>query len=156
MFAAGFYFSDGPVDVAHVVQRIEDAEDVDAVCGGPFDEPLQHVVGIVAVADEVLPAEQHLQLRIGHGGAKRAQPFPGILFEEAQTGVEGGAAPDFQRPIADGVELLGDGQHVLRPHARGQEGLVAVAQRDVGDQNRLAGGRLDGELARTRRDGFES
>ena len=88
-----------------------------------------------------------------HGGAKRAQPFPGILFEKTQTGVEGRAAPDLQRPIADGVELLGDGQHVLRPHARGQERLMAVAQGDIGDQNRLAPrGRLNGEpVARTRR-----
>ena len=128
MFAAGFHFSHGPFDVADIVQRVEDAEDVDAVGGGPFDEPFQHIVGIMAIADEVLPAQQHLELGIGHGGAQRAEPFPGIFFEEAQAGVEGGAAPDFQRPIADGVELLGDGQHVFRPHARGQERLMAVAQ----------------------------
>ena len=64
VLAAGFYLSDRPVDVPHVVQRIEDAEDVDAVCGGPFDEPLEHIVRIVAIADQVLPAEQHLELRI--------------------------------------------------------------------------------------------
>ncbi len=128
MFAAGFDLTDGSVHVADVVQGVEDAEDVDAVCGRPFDEPFQHVVGIMPIADEVLPAQQHLQFGVGHGGPQRAEPFPGILFEEAQAGVEGGAAPDFERPIADGVELLGDGQHVLGPHAGRQERLMAVAQ----------------------------
>ena len=146
MFAAGLHFTHGPFDVADIVQRVEDAEDVDAIGGGPFDESLQHIVGIMPIADEVLPAEQHLQFGVGHGGAQRAQPFPGIFFEKAQAGVEGGAAPDFQRPIADGVELLGDGQHVLRPHARGQERLMAVAQGDVGDQDGFSRRRLNGQL----------
>ena len=154
MFAAGFYFTDRPFDVPHIVQRIEDAEDVDAICGGPFDEPFEDIVGIMAIAHEVLPAEQHLQLGMRHGGAQRAQPFPGIFFEKTQTGVEGRAAPDFQRPIADGVELLGDRQHVLRSHARGQEGLMPVAQRDVGDQDRLARGRLNGRGRADGSDGF--
>ena len=121
MFAAGFHFSYGPFDIADIVQRVEDAKDVDAIGGGPFDEPFQYIVGIVPIADQVLPAEQHLEFGIGHGGAQRAEPFPGVLFEEAQARVEGGATPDFERPIADGVELLGNGQHVFRPHARGQE-----------------------------------
>ena len=119
MFAAGFHFSHGPFDVADIVQCVEDAKDVDAIGGGPFDEPFQHIVGIVPISDQVLPAEQHLELGIGHGGTQGAEPFPGILFEEAKARVEGGATPDLERPIADGVELLGDGQHVLRPHARG-------------------------------------
>jgi hypothetical protein len=143
MFAASFHFSHGPFDVADIVQCVEDAEDVDAIGSGPFDEPFQHIVGIVPISDQVLSPEQHLELGIGHGGAQRAEPFPGILFEKAQARVEGGATPDLERPIADGVELLGDGQHVLRPHARGQERLMAVAQGDIGDQDRLARRRLD-------------
>ncbi|TKS64418.1 MAG: hypothetical protein EWM73_00498 [Nitrospira sp.] len=146
MFAAGFHFSHGPFDVADIVQCVEDAKDVDAIGGGPFDESFQHIVGIVPISDQVLPAEQHLELGIGHGGTQRAEPFPGILLEEAQACVESGATPDLERPIADRVELLGDGQHVLRPHARGQERLMAVAQGDIGDQDGFARRRLDRQL----------
>ena len=109
MFAAGFHFSHGPFDVADIVQCVEDAEDVDAIGGRPFDELFQHIVGIVPISDQVLPAEQHLELGIGHGGTQRAEPFPRILFEEAEARVERRATPDFERPIADGIELLGDG-----------------------------------------------
>jgi hypothetical protein len=92
----------------------------------------------VPVSDQVLAAEQHLELGIGHGGTEGAEPFPGILFEEAEARVEGGATPDLERPIADSVKLLGDRQHVFRPHARGQERLMAVAQGNIGNQDRLA------------------
>ena len=146
MFATGFHFPHGPFDVADIIQGVENAEDVDAVGGGSFDKPFQHIVGIVPIADEILPAEQHLKFGVGHGGAQRAEPFPGIFFEKAQAGVERGATPDFEGPIADGVELLGDGQHVLCSHARGQERLMAVAQGDIGDQDRLARRRLNGRL----------
>ena len=108
MFAAGFHLTDGPFEIADIVQRVEDAEDVDAIRRRPFDELFQHVIGIVPIADEVLAAEQHLQLGVGHRGTQGAQPFPGIFFEKAQARIEGGAAPDLQRPIADGVQLLGD------------------------------------------------
>ena len=74
MFAAGFHFSHGPFDVANIIQRVEDAEDVDAIGGGPFDEPFQHIVGVVSISDQVLPAEQHLELGIGHAHVGRAVP----------------------------------------------------------------------------------
>ena len=69
MFATGFHFPHGPFDVADIVQGVEDAEDVDAVGGRPFDESFQHIIGIVPIADQVLPAEQHLKFGVGHGSA---------------------------------------------------------------------------------------
>ena len=70
----------GPIEVPHVVERVEDAEDIDAVRGRTFDEPLHHVIGVMAIADEVLPAQQHLKLGVGHGGTQGSEPFPGIFF----------------------------------------------------------------------------
>ena len=67
MFAAPLDLTDCSVQVPHVVEGVEDAEDIDAVCGRAFDEPFQHVVGIMPIADEILPAQQHLQFRVGHG-----------------------------------------------------------------------------------------
>ncbi len=60
MLAAGFDFPNGAVHVAHVVQGVEDPEDIDAVAGGSFDEPFQDVVGIMPVPDQILSAQQHL------------------------------------------------------------------------------------------------
>jgi len=145
MFATGFDFLHGPFDVADIVQCVEDAKDIDAIGGGPFDEPFQHVVGIMPIADQILSSKQHLELGVGHGGAQRAESFPGVFFQEAEARIERGATPDFERPIAHGVEFLGDGQHILRSHARGQERLMTVAQGDIGDQNRLARGRLNSQ-----------
>ena len=68
MFAAGLYLSHSPFDIADIVQCIEDTKDINAICRGPFDESFQHIVGIVPIADQVLTAEQHLKLGIGHGG----------------------------------------------------------------------------------------
>lgn len=83
MFPAGFDLLDRPFEIADVVEGVEDTEDVDAVGGRALDEPVQHVVRIMPVSDDVLPAEEHLQLGVRHRGAQRPQPFPGILLEEA-------------------------------------------------------------------------
>ena len=50
-------------------QGVENAEDVDAVGGGSFDKSFQYIIGIMPIADEILPAEQHLKFGVGHGGA---------------------------------------------------------------------------------------
>ncbi|VGP39343.1 hypothetical protein SB00094_01725 [Klebsiella variicola subsp. tropica] len=56
----------GGLHVARVVHGIEDAEDVHAVFDGALDEALHHVIGVVAVAEQVLAAEQHLQRGFRH------------------------------------------------------------------------------------------
>ncbi len=45
----------GGLHVARVVHGIKDAEDVHAVFDGALHEALHHVVGVVAVAEQVLP-----------------------------------------------------------------------------------------------------
>ena len=67
------------LQVADVVQRVENADDVDTVFDGLFAEQIDDVVGIVAVAQYVLPSEKHLQLRVLTDGADFAKPFPRIL-----------------------------------------------------------------------------
>ena len=50
--------------VPQVVEGVEDAEDVHAVLDGKLAEPLDDVVGVVPVADDVLAAEKHLERRL--------------------------------------------------------------------------------------------
>lgn len=78
----------GGLHVARVVHGIEDAEDVHAVFDGALDEALHHVVGVVAVAEQVLAAEQHLQRGLGHRLFQLAQADPRVLAEEADAGVK--------------------------------------------------------------------
>src|SRR5690606_36642527 len=91
---------DGGAEVASVVHRVEDAEHVDAVDRRHGDEGAHHVITVMAVAEQVLAAQQHLQAGIGQRGAQLAQALPGIFLDEAYAGVKGGATPDFQFPVA--------------------------------------------------------
>jgi hypothetical protein len=110
-----------------MAQGVEDAEDVHAVLDGPVAELVDDVIGVVAVADGVLAAEQHLGRRLLEPLLDFAETLPRVLFQEAEAGIEGGAAPAFDGVVADGVHELEDGDHVLGAHAGREERLVAIA-----------------------------
>src|SRR5688572_11091883 len=85
----------GDDEVREIIERIENAEDIDAFSGGMLDETFHHVVGIVRVTDGVGTAEQHLETDVGYFCAKLTEAFPWIFMEKTHRGVEGGAAPHF-------------------------------------------------------------
>ena len=120
-------------EVARVIEGIKDAEDVDAVDGHAFDAFFDDVVGIVAVAEDGLAAQEHLVRGVGNGFLEGADAFPGVFVQKADAGVEGGAAPGFDRPEAGGVEFGGHRQHVGGDHAGGVQGLVGVTQDEFGN-----------------------
>lgn len=68
---------DGRLQVARVVQRVENTQDVNAVGNGLLHEILDGVVRVMAVAQHVLAAEQHLQLGVRHFLAQDAQASHG-------------------------------------------------------------------------------
>ena len=59
-------------------------------------ERFHHIIGVVAIAQQVLAAQQHLQAGVGQGFTQLAQALPRIFLEEAHAGIKGGAAPGFQ------------------------------------------------------------
>ena len=122
----------GPGEVALVVQGVEDAEDVDARLGGVLDEGVDEVVGVVAVTDEGLAAQQHLQGRVGHEGLEGAEALPGVLGQEPGRRVEGRAAPDLHGVEAYGVHRLRDGGHVLHAEPSRHQALMGVPEGGVG------------------------
>ena len=126
---------EGTAEVADVVQRVEDAEDVHAVLGRLVDEPIDDAVLVVAVAEQVLPAQEHLQAGVGHQLAEGAQPLPGVFVEEADAGVVGRPAPAFDAPVAGLVDVLAGGDHVFQRHPRGQQALMPVAEGQFRDFN---------------------
>ncbi len=125
----------GGFHIARVVHGIEDAEHVHAVFYRAFDEAFHHIIGVVAITEQVLAAQQHLQGGLRHGLFEFAQAQPRVFAEEADAGVKGGTAPALQRPVAHVVELSGNRQHVIKAQAGGEKGLMGVTQDDVGNGN---------------------
>ena len=121
------------LEVARIVQRIEDTDDVNAVFNRFFAELLHHVVRIMLVTKDVLSAEQHLQFGVGKRFAQRSQALPRVFVEEAKAGVKRSAAPDFQRPVADGIEHFASGKHIFGAHARRSQRLVRIAEDRIGN-----------------------
>ncbi len=74
-----------------VIQCIEDAKDVDTTISGMLHERTHHIIRIVAVADQVLPPEQHLQWSLRRRPLEEAQSLPRVLIEEPRHDIERGA-----------------------------------------------------------------
>ena len=119
---------DRRLDVAHIVQRVEDADDVDAVFNRRLNEAAHGVVRIVAVAQNILAAQQHLELGVLHVLLDGAQALPGVLVQIAQTGIERRTAPAFDRIISGRVHLVERVLEIGQRHARRHQGLLRVAQ----------------------------
>ena len=77
------------------VQRIEDAEDVDALRVRLADELRDHVVGIGRVADGVRAAQQHLEADVRNALAQFAQALPRIFVQEAHATCRTSRRPTF-------------------------------------------------------------
>ncbi len=120
--------ADGGLQVSHVVERVKHPHHVDAVFKRQPHELIHHVVGVMLVAQEVLPPQEHLQLGVGHGLSQLPQPLPGVLVQEPQAAVKGGAAPALQGPVADLVKQPCHRQHLLCAHPGGRQRLVGVPQ----------------------------
>ncbi len=135
MRAVAAYRAERRFHIARVVHGVEDAEDVHAVFDGAFDEAFHHVIGVVAITEQVLTTQQHLQRGFGHGFFELVQAQPRVFAEKTDAGVKGGAAPALQRPVAHIIELSGNRQHIIKAQAGGEQGLVGVAQDDIGNGN---------------------
>ena len=92
------------------------------------DKAAHDVVGIVLVSKDVLPAQQHLQLGVGHLGADLSQTFPRILVQVAQAHIEGGSAPTFHRVKPCLVHRLQYGLELVIAQPCRHKGLVCIAQ----------------------------
>ena len=119
---------DGGLQIAQIVHGVEDAEYIDAVGGRALDELPYHIVCVVAITEDILSTEQHLHRRIRHGLLEDADALPGILTQETDTGIEGGAAPGLERPEPHLIELFCNRQHIVDTHAGRKQGLMRIAQ----------------------------
>ena len=119
---------DRGLEVAGVVERVEDTKDIDTVCDGFLNEIFYYVIGVVAIAEDVLAAEKHLELGVLYLVADLAKSIPGVFVKETKAGVEGRAAPCFESVVADFIHLFENGKHFFRGHSRCDKRLVRVAE----------------------------
>ncbi len=119
----------------HIVQRVEDAEDVDTGRRGLFDERRRHQFRVRRVADGVAAAQQHLQTDVGQRLAQCGQALPRVFLQKAKAHIVSGAAPALDREQLRGRpgDVRGDLQQAGGPHAGGQQRLVCIAEGGVGD-----------------------
>ena len=114
--------------VAHIVERIENTDYINAVFNRLPAELLHNVIRIMLIAQNVLAAEEHLQLCVRQCLAQFAQAVPWVFVQEAKAAVKRCAAPAFQRPVADAVQQFARRQHIFHAHARCSLRLVRITQ----------------------------
>ena len=127
------------MEIPDIVQCIENTDHVDAVCNRLLHKVLDSIIGVGAVAQHVLAAEQHLQLLVGQLLAQDAQTLPGVLIEEADAAIKGSAAPALDREVRDLIHFGQDGTHLIHRHTGGQQRLVSITQDDFRNLDRLFG-----------------
>ena len=114
--------------VSNIVQTIEDQEDINAGLGGLGDEAIYHIVRIRGITQQVLTTQQHTQRSLLAVLFEHADALPRVFTQETDAGVKGCAAPHFDTLETKIVHLLQHGDHVLRTHAGGDQGLLTVAE----------------------------
>ena len=119
----------GSAQVAHVVERVVDAEPIDAGIGGHLDERVDDVVTDVAMAGQRLAPQRRDQRARGRRLADGAQLLEGVLAEEAQRRLEGGAAEDVQRREAAAVQGVSHRDGMAAAQAAQQQRLLSGPQR---------------------------
>ena len=129
-----FFFCgvNGGLKISDVVKGIENTDNVDTVCHRFLHKIFHDIIGIVTVAEHILPAEKHLQLGVFAFIPYYSKSFPRVLVEKAQASVKGCAAPAFERVKTDFIEQRKDGKHFLGGHSRCDKRLVSVAKHRFG------------------------
>ena len=119
MFLLLAHSLDRPLKIARIVHGIEDPKYIDTVDCGSLYEFVNHIIGIMTIAQDILTSEQHLLGGIGHGFLEFSDALPRVFSQESNTGIEGRSTPGFQRPEANLIKFLSDWEHVIDAHSGG-------------------------------------
>lgn len=102
-------------------------------------ELVNHVVGIVCIADGIGTSQQHLERNVRDAVSHFFEALPWALVQESQADVEGRATP-----VLEGVqvvELVSDErrnfEQIVSSDASGQQRLMSVAESRVHQQKVL-------------------
>ncbi len=118
----------GLLQVAQIIQTVKNTDNIDTVCNGLLHKGIYNVICVRSVAQNILTAEQHLQLGLFEAVTQLAESVPGILLQEAKGCVKGGTAPALHGMVSYLIHLLHNGKHKIRWHSCGNQRLVGVTQ----------------------------
>ena len=125
---------DGRAHRIHIVQRIENPENIHPGRGRLINKRARDQLRIRGVAHRVTPAQQHLQTDVGHRLPQRGQPLPRIFLQKAQRHIISRATPALHRQ-----QLRGQPRHIRRhqqqpvgTHPGRQQRLMRIAERRIG------------------------
>ena len=127
------------LNVAHVIQRVKNADDIHAVFYAFAYKATHGIIGIVMVTQQILAAQQHLQFGVFHVRLNFAQALPRILVQITQTAVERCSSPAFDRMIAGLIHLVQHGFKVLKRHTGRDQRLLRITQHGFGDMHLFHG-----------------
>ena len=77
LFVGSLY---GGLQVSQVVQTVKNTDNINAVSHGFLDKIFHHIISIVVVAQNILSAEQHLQLGILKACLQLSETLPRIFL----------------------------------------------------------------------------
>ena len=132
MFTHLLYCAQCCLQIAHIIHRIEHPEYINAIDRSALNKLLYHIVRIMAVTKNILPAEQHLLGSIRHRLFNFTDPIPGVFAQKANAGVKGSPAPGFHRPVAYLIKFLSNGQHIVDTHTGRKQRLMSIAKNNFG------------------------
>ena len=122
-------------NIAQIVERIKDADNVHAVFHAFAHKAAHRIIRIMMISEQILSAQQHLQFRVLQMRFDFSQALPRVLIEVAQATVEGGAAPAFNRMIAGLIHLIKNRLEIIKRHTGCDQRLLCIAQHSFGDMH---------------------
>ena len=130
VFLCGVYSG---LQIAHVIERVKNSQNIDTVINTLFNEIIYKVIGIMTVAEHILTSEKHLKFCIGALFADKAKSVPRVLIKKAQAGVKGCTAPAFERMVTDLIHLFKYALKFIRSHSGRDQGLMRVSEDGFGN-----------------------
>ena len=121
------------LNVAHVVECVENTNDVNTVFNGLFHEHTNDIVGIMFISQKVLTAKQHLQFHVRAFCTDFAKPLPRIFVEVAQAGIKCCAAPALERIVTRFVHCFQDSLKIFKGKPCCNEGLIRVTKHSLSE-----------------------
>jgi hypothetical protein len=118
--------------VSYVIQGIENTENVYPVFSRLLYEFHHYIIGIVAIANDVLTAQKHLERSLLHESFQLANPLPRIFRQIPYRNIKSGTAPSFKREKANLIHFLSYWKHRVSPHSCSDQTLMRISEGSVG------------------------
>src|ERR1035437_7482324 len=91
------------------------------------------IISVVAITDQILATEQHLERGVRHQFLESAHSFPRVFVKKTGSDIKSSATPDFYGIKSSFVHFRGNGDHILRTHTCCKQRLVSITKGQIGN-----------------------